>query len=237
MECNHARLLLNFAQPLALELEESEAEALANHLATCPACAALDRGLSQLDQQIGRAMRDVPLPVDLKERLTARLTQERRRFYLRSGLAVAAALLLALGGGWMLWPRAVVVDLDAVQQQAMNLPTERSKVEQWFADRGVPMRAPGGLDYALLCHCTLADFHGKRVPLLEFRSGHESAWVYVLDARQFDLKALESQPGQVGSGTGLIVEWRPEPADERFAYLFICTGAGLEPFKKTSPAT
>ncbi len=235
MDCEHARLLLNFAQPLAVALEESEAEALASHVANCPACAALDRLRHRLDERIGEAMRAVPVPAGLRDRLNARLARERRRFYLRSAMAAAAALLLALGGGWLLWPRPLVVDPVAVHTERIELPITSAGVEKWFADRGVTMKAPGDLNYHLLQYCTLAHFQGKLVPLLEFRSGQDSAWVYVLDARRFDLAALLGPP--VGTGTTFTVEYRPEPGDERFGYLIISTGAGLEAFKKTPQAT
>src|SRR5438270_13002552 len=104
MDCRTAQLLLTFARPKASELGAREAEALNRHLTACAACAALARGQSQIEHQLGVAMRDVPLPVDLRQRLLTRLAEDRREWYThlprrhpRWAAAAAALLLLAVG--------------------------------------------------------------------------------------------------------------------------------------------
>jgi len=241
MDCNDARLLLAFARPLSTELEESEAEALANHLTTCPACAALERTERRLDEPIARAMRKVTVPLGMRDRIVTRLARERsaryRRRFVQSAAAMAAVLLLAFGVVTWLAPKPVALNLETVHEKVNNLPDTPVKVEEWFRDRHAKtMTAPSSFNYALLAHCTMADFEGKRVPLLEFRNKTETAWVYVLDDQQFDLNALAGQAGQSGAGT-FFVEWNQEPANPRVAYVIIYTSGGLEQFKKTAQAT
>jgi hypothetical protein len=241
MDCNHARLLLTFARPLATELEESEAHALANHLTDCPACAALERSERRLDAPIAAAMRAVPVPAGLRERLLGQLARDRavlnRRRWMRRGVAVAAAVLVAFGAWSFLAAKPLALNLETVYWRANNLPNTPAEVEEWFQqNHRTTMTAPTAFNYALLAHCTMADFEGKRVPLLEFRNRTESAWVYVLDAGQFDLRSLEGQGSLSGAAT-FFVEWQREPANPRIAYVIIYTSGGLEQFKKTAQAT
>src|SRR5262245_10465360 len=103
MDCRNARLLLEFARPLTAELDAGEAEALQGHLADCPECGALAREERRLDEHLGRAVRDVPVPEGLRDRLLARLATERdawfRRWLLRA-VGVAAGIALAV---WLVW--------------------------------------------------------------------------------------------------------------------------------------
>src|SRR5438094_788506 len=99
MDCRTARLLLDFARPIPAELEADASRDLEHHLAGCADCDSLARAERRLDEPLGRAMRAVPLPLGLRDRLLARLDAERgawqRRWMFRS-LAAAAALALAV---------------------------------------------------------------------------------------------------------------------------------------------
>jgi hypothetical protein len=239
MDCNDDRLLLAFARPLTPELEESEAEALADHLSHCLECAALEQRERRLDEPIARAMRAIPVPPGLRDRLIDRLASERtvkrRRMVLRWA-AAAACLVLAFGGAWYQWgPQPAIVDLAALHSEANDQPDTPAKVEEWFRARGFKsMAAPASFDYVCLVNCLVADFHGKPVPLLEFRRDRDTAWVYVLDEQRFDLAALEAQSGH--SGGSYFVEWQRDPVHPHVAFVIIYTG-GLEQFKKRAQAT
>ena len=92
MECHDIRLLLAFAQRSCEQLDAIEREAIAEHLHSCPDCAALAQAERHVDELLGQVMRDVPVPGDLKQKVMKRLTAQPRRVPW-SGLAVAAALL------------------------------------------------------------------------------------------------------------------------------------------------
>src|SRR5690242_15755148 len=106
MDCRTARLLLDYARPAPAELPGGDAAALEGHLTACPECEALARAERQADDRLGRAVRDVPVPDGLRDRLLARLGAERRRWYPRrltwggGTLAGAAAALLLAFGLW-----------------------------------------------------------------------------------------------------------------------------------------
>src|SRR5687768_10635282 len=100
MDCSHARLLL----ALARELQGSEAAELRDHLQQCPDCGPLAAEEKRCDEALGQAMCAVPVPAGLKSRIQARLHKQTAvRRWVVSSLAVAASLLLAVGGSWYLW--------------------------------------------------------------------------------------------------------------------------------------
>ena len=78
MDCRTARLLLDYHRPQASELASSEAGALEQHLSVCSECDALTRAERQADARLGKAMRDVPIPDRLRDRVLARLHADRR---------------------------------------------------------------------------------------------------------------------------------------------------------------
>jgi len=243
MDCSDARLLLHFARPLATELEESEAEALAYHLNHCTACTALDRVERNVDHHLGTAMRAVSVPPALRGRLIARLAKERDSWYrhrlLRYGSAVAAAILVAfLGIHYYGKQPPADVNLTAFHDQLNNVQlASADEVEKWFRDHPrVTMKAPAEFNYALLAEHRMADFQGQRVPYLLFQTpnGCESCRVYVLDDRKFNIRSLENQSV---SGGRFAVEWRKEPADGHVAYVIVYTGGTLQPFLRVPVAT
>jgi hypothetical protein len=230
------------------ELEVGEAAALESHLHACPDCAAVARAARSADEVLGRALRDVPVPADLRTRLLAHLDAERDARYRRrsqrwlGAAAAAAALLAALWWGYDSWRyhhRSNVVleyATDLLDQQGLN-PTPEN-VEHWFAHTArVSTRAPGDrmFNYALLTYYDLTDLQGQRVPLLLFTSGRYQARVYILSDRQFNLQTALATPSALASGCK--AEVRPHPTDPHFAYLIVYTSETLEPFTETQPST
>jgi hypothetical protein len=239
MDCNDARLLLTFARPLASELEEGEAQALASHLAACPRCAAADRTTRRIDDTLGRAMRAVPMPEGLQQRLKSRLSRERDTWYRKRLLtwttAAAAVLLIAFFGWNALKPRPIVPDPENWHALVNSLPETAAGVEERYKSLGVTMKAPSQFDYGKLVHLGVADFQGKRVPLLMFQGENRTAWVYVLNDRQFDLKALKDRQAPSVGSFKVQTEWNP--ADAGYAYICVFTGDNLAPFLKNTLST
>jgi hypothetical protein len=237
MECKAVRLLLPFLPPHA-ELDAGDAAAVRDHLAGCPDCGALARGERQLDERLGQTMRAVPVPVEAKERLLQRLGAQRRAWYRRRVFAplAAASVLLAVGlGAWWLTSRGTVLDLELVCHEAANQAgTPPELIERWFAARGVRVPLSRDFNYALLTSYDLVHFQGRdRVARLEFERDGARAWVYVLRAGQFDLKAAAAQEPHLSGGYTVEV-WRPDGAN--YAYLAIYTGGPRAWFLSQRPA-
>lgn len=236
MDCRTARLLLDFARPRVPELAAPEADALHRHLADCPDCAAVQRLERRLDEPIARAMRDVPLPAGLRERLLDKVAGPLTlRWYRRkavwSGLA-AALVLLALGWYWFN-PPLTQLDLAALHERANNQPVSAQAVVERFPGdglqvafhRGLAVEAPPRFNYNLLTYHGVCELQGQRVPFLEFQNGSNLLRVYILDGKRFDIQALA---GTVLSGrVSHRVELSP---DNRFGWLYEYTGGRLDRF-------
>jgi hypothetical protein len=204
MDCKTARVLLDYQRPG--ELPPEEAADLERHLGSCVECDGAARAEQRLDAHFGRAIREVPLPAQLRERLLSRLKEERaavlrhRLAWTARGVAVAAALLL----GVFLWWHFTVAKpqrLDPGYLVEEDYKKTRSpspeKVETWFQEHHkLAMVAPRMFSYDYLVDYDLTSFQGKWVPKLIFQReqnkdfGFVRARVYVLTAAQFDLPAL-----------------------------------------------
>jgi hypothetical protein len=207
MDCKTAQLLLEFARPRANELPADDAHALEDHLTQCPDCTALAQSERRLDEHLGRAMRAVEVPDQLRAHLMNRLDAERSDCYkrwaghgLRVAAAAAACLLIVAGGvyGWSQYRYWNRPELDpgevwkAVFGKTVS-PPDRAEVEKSFKDVGVQTVLPE-LNYRYLTAHGIATFQGVSVPQLVFNhdedQGHNHAVVYVISDRQFKLQNL-----------------------------------------------
>jgi len=239
-------MLLTLARPWAPELDAIEAQALRDHLAGCPACAAEAAREERVERQLGQAVRDVPIPEGLHGRLLHRLADDRaarlRRRMVRVA-AVAAALLVAVAVGWYVrWSMRPSVDANEIallfERRAYNAPV---KVEEWFLNqRGVVMVAPtqvndSPLNYALLDSYEMAEFQGVLVPQLVFFQpgpGAALARIYVLSDRSFNPD--ETLPASA-VGSSHRVEVFGHPDNPHLVYVIVYTGESLQPFFITHP--
>jgi len=241
MDCRTARLLLDFARPRPAELEPADRADLDGHLADCLDCSAVFRAERRADEAIGRALRDVPVPDGLRGRILDCLAAQRDRWYqrrlIRLGVAAAAVVLVGWGAWTWLRPSPMDVNLDLFAEAVNVLPASAEEVDAAFRESHVFARAPRELEFnfALLARIVRADFQGRLVPVLEFRHGISDAWVYILDARHFNIDTIDIQ--RRGSGR-FTVEAFPSH-DRQFAYVIVYRGGPLEAFLRRSrpPAT
>jgi len=96
--------------PIAPSCIRAKPERWRATLAGCPECDSLARVERQLDDHVGRAVRNVPVPEGLRDRLLQRLKARRRAWYASratplAGLAAAAAAVLFVV--WLNWPHAL----------------------------------------------------------------------------------------------------------------------------------
>jgi hypothetical protein len=241
MDCRTARLLMNFGGPRPAELDESEADALALHLAGCAECAALDHADREFDSRVRQAVCQVEIPSGLRDRLVARLTTGRDRWYRRwyapgaRAAAVAAMLLVGLWALWMFYPRPQpALDLHELLS-AQNLTGHGApEVSAAWARLGVPAVAPECFAYAFHTGESVAELPGiphSRVPLVEFAEGKKSARVFVISNQQSDLKPLAQNLDDNGYRWRVKVlnvrgdEFRP---GDTTAYLVYYTGGDID---------
>ena len=190
MECQDVRQLLAFFERKSEELDAVERDALRKHLNACPDCAAVSAQERGIDQSLGAAMRDVPIPAGLKQQVLQRLARERggkpwKRW------AAAAVLLLAIGGGtsWYVLHRPVLT-IDDVNWNIDTAWTPDS-VEQHLKNQGLTVRAPDKFDYRYLQQVDVVEVRDRRVARLTFRNDDASATVFIVDAKQFNSEQLK----------------------------------------------
>lgn len=242
MDCRTARLLLDFAHPRSTELEPSEIEALEGHLAVCSECEAQARIERQIDDHIGGAIRAVVVPDNLHQRITARLQaeRERRRRRVLAWTARAASLLLLIGGiavaaVYLRSHQLPELDVDGLHSIAILEPAPtRELVEERFKERyGRAIVAPLRFNYHLLASYELADFQGKKLPLLVFAHGNDRARVYIVTDRDFNLEALLRT--ERSDSAGQAIEVWPHPENPHVAYVVICNSGSLWRFLTNDP--
>jgi hypothetical protein len=245
MECRNARLLLEFARPGSSELDAVEAEALGQHLSECPDCSALAQFERRVDDHLGRAMRDVPVPSGLRERILGKLAGERslrnRRWLLRAS-AAAAVLLLGLTG-WYLWssnlPALTPDDVPYLVGAGPFVEPDELRahsVGHWDIAAELPPR----FNPKLLQSYDLAILQGRQVPLLVFARESEEprhrpdvARVYILSRRQFDLEQTRKNFANLsGHHEVKILDHLSEPG--QYLYLVICPRGKLHRFQSLS---
>src|SRR5262249_37186855 len=155
--CRMARLLLEFTHPGGSELRPAEAAELETHLHTCLECDAAARTDRRVDEHLGRAVREVPLPVGLRQRVMDRLARDRavarRRWAFRAVGSAAAVFLVALS--WWVW---AVVSVPALPVETINrdahtfqISRDSENVTQWFQEKyHVNVEAPREIGEAVV---------------------------------------------------------------------------------------
>jgi hypothetical protein len=240
MDCKTARTLMDFAHPRMGELDAAESKALEAHLQECPECGPLAYFEQQLDEHLGRAMRDLSVPADLRDRLQARLKIARGVLYRRRaiGLAAAAALLLVttLGAWYWLTSNRPAMSPEVLVAERSELPGTAEELEVWYYQKfGVKILLPRDLNYAYLADCYRAELKGRLVPRLRFVREQSVADVIVLSFRKFDLEPARNVP-RAGSGA-LTVEFRFDQNNPDVAYLIEFTGPSFEWLVKDQSGT
>ena len=209
MDCKSARYLLSFARPQGFDLAADERTALEHHLDNCTECNTLLQAERQFDAHVGQAVREVPVPAGLKERLLSKLKQKRDDWWKQAfnrGLryaAAAAAVLLVVWAGFR-WKAAhpPPVDTDNLVEAARKPEYARwsaGDAEKWFSDHGKKeVRVPREFNYNYLDSCSLADFNDRPIPHLLFLrtpqgSTAQVAQVFILTKKDYDLRGVQEK--------------------------------------------
>ncbi len=190
MECQEVRQLLAFFERKSEEFDAVERDALQKHLDACPDCAALSAQERGMDQAIGTAMRDVPIPAGLKQQVLQRVARERggkpwKRW--AAAAAVAAALLTAIGGGWLAFSHKPEFALEE-----RNVWTKED-VQSYLHEHGCIAPAPSKVRYDLLRKVDIVILQGQPVPRLSFSGNNgESATLFIVDKRRFNVDKISN---------------------------------------------
>ena len=198
MDCQQVQQLLVFLERQSEDLDPVERAAVLQHLAKCPGCKTLADANHRADNVIGIALRDVPVPADLRQKVLKRLTAQRSRWpWKRASVAIAAMVLIALSIGWYMRPLPEVTESDLNDIQYSGLGWDEKKVAQYVAAEGLAVVLPRDFDYKHLRRVEVVGFKKQRIVKLTFhvdlsenQSSH--AEVLILPHRQFRAASLVS---------------------------------------------
>jgi hypothetical protein len=241
MECRDAQFYLRLRRHAADELGADVAASLGGHLATCPACAADARAAASFDRALASAVRAVPLPAGLRDRLVAHVASRqgailRRKLY-RSAVAAAAAVVLVLLGVGLFSSTRPRVDTDGMVRRIDDeLNDTPEATRQFLAANSVPDRLPLPFDYDLFVSQDVVRLQGNDVPVVVFRSpngkGFAKVYAFRHDGR-FDLKGAHD--AQSSHATARVITPN-EHGLGQVTYVVVYTGGphGLDQFLMTS---
>jgi hypothetical protein len=247
MDCKTVRLLLDFVRPQAHELPAEEHSALQSHLDHCPDCHGLARGERLLDEQLGKAMRQVEVPAGLRDQVLARLEVERgdwhrRRFARAARLTVAAAAAVFLLS-WAAWYGVInhspaPIDPGHVVSVVndASLEPKRAWAEETLKRLGVETALSPNLNYNLLIGppgmTELPGYPGRHVAFLMFERNHQRACVYLVAENQVPADT----PAFTGEGTYKL-EILPANDGETYRFLVVHDGDNLDWLRPPAPPT
>jgi hypothetical protein len=239
MECRDAQFYLRLRRHAADELGPDVTAPLEGHLATCPACAADARAAESFDRAMSSAMRAVPVPGGLRDKLIAHVAARqgallRRKLYRTATAAAAAVVLMLLGLGVFSSTRPRVDSEEFVRKADEQMSDRKTSTEKWLAAHKLPDRLPLPFDYDLLVHHGVEHISGNDVPVVVFRSPSDSGFAKVYIFREdgrFDLKGIQDAQASRAAAQVIIGQDRFRGA----TYLIVYTGGpnGLQQFLTT----
>lgn len=233
MECRDAQFYLRLRRHAADELGSDVTGALDGHLATCVACAADARAAVSFDRSMASAMKAVPVPAGLREKLFSQASAQqgailRRKFY-RAG-AVCAAILVVVGIGFGVFSASrPKLNPEALVGTAEHNPEEATK--SWLASQKLPRELPLPFKYDLFMYRGQEKVQGKDVPFVLFRApeGGGFAKVYIFrDDGRFDLK--EAQDVQASHANALVVAGQGESRGATYVIVYSAGPHGINQF-------
>ena len=238
MDCIHARLVMVLHSREAQELDADARAALDQHLEVCADCLAWSHQESRVDDTIGAAVRNVPVPQALPSKILHQLEQRRPS---RRGpwiSAAAAVLLLSMSiGGYVWYAQKPKVSLRTVEEYVVSVDiTAAEQVENYFADRGMPIKVPAEFNFDHYESHMIAEVQGRKVPRIDFFSRNDSqgngtfAYVYVFAKDRFHMVDVMS----LGQDFGPIVTSRHRIETRNFpdhpGYVYVIVYTGSQPF-------
>ena len=236
MECRDAQFYLRLRRHAADELGHDLTGALEGHLAVCKACAADARAAASFDRAVASAMKAVPVPTGLREKLFTQAAAKqgavlRRKLIRVAGVCAATLLLCGIALGVFSNNRPKPSADDYAQRAEQQATGAQEAVGQFLKDQKLPDRLPRPFDYRLLVHYATEEIKGRKVAVFVFKSpfpednGFAKVYVFPTDGG-FDLSGLQDVQGS-------NVRVLREDGKDQFrgaTYLFVHTGRDLTPF-------
>ena len=238
MDCIHARLLIVLQGRDAHELDADGRAALEAHLEQCADCLAWSSRESRVDEALGQAIRNVPVPAALPSKILHALEQQRRPRRVPWLSAAAACLVVGLSiGGYVWYTDKPFVTVQTVHEYVSHqeIATAKDVVELFATEAGLTIEIPEQFNFENYNGSSIATWRGHKIPRLEFvnRGDGEprAAVVYVLAKDRFNLEEIVKAVGQppVVTSNHQIDVLRPFRDHPGFIYVVVYAGP-VRPF-------
>lgn len=200
MQCRDAHFYLRLRRDAGDELGTEVVADLDRHLAGCTACASDSRAAVSFDRTVAAAMRAVPVPSALRDKLLTIASVHRggiirRKAYQIAALAASVFLTAGLAFGLFSASRPTIDANDMVFQADELLQNPDGKIKQWLAAQKFPEQLPEPFDPQLLYSLGSEKVKGKDVPVIVFRHPTDVrgfARVYIFrDDGTYNLRELQ----------------------------------------------
>ena len=230
MQCRDAQFYLRMRRHAADELGPDVTAPLDAHLAACPACAADARALVSFDRSLASAMRAVPVPAGLRDRLITTAAGKqgailRHKVYKVGAMVTAALLLLGIGFGVFTHTRPQADAEALVKANDEQVSDAEGSTRRWLAAQKLPDELPLPFDYDLWVFRGFEKVHDRDVPVVVFRgpegSGFAKVYLFAHDGR-FDLKGLQDAQASLTRAQVHV--------SQKVTYVFVHTGRDLGNF-------
>jgi hypothetical protein len=206
MQCRDAQFYLRLRRHTGDELGADVTVELDRHLTGCPSCAADARVAESFDRAVAAAVRAVPVPAGLREKLLTQASAHhgtviRRRLYKGAALAASLFLVVGLACGVFFAPRPVL-DTNALCLKGDELYQDPSGVlRHWLTEQKLS-DLPKPFDPKLLVSLGTESVQGCDVPVAVFRHpdgiaterGFAKVYLFRTDGA-FNLKDLQEAQG------------------------------------------
>lgn len=173
---------------------------ITEHLAACAACQKLRQLETQFDSAVHQILHQVAIPIELESSVLWKLRRARRQRQrsrtLHWSLAAAAALLMAVCLNWYVQRpydlarlHDAVVAIDSRRTVAtydVAKGHQTADLQQWLKRQGISTTIPNRLKLQHLTGACIVETGGRKVAVLEMRSGSSTSTICLLQRRYFN---------------------------------------------------
>jgi len=244
MQCRDAQFYLRLRRHAGDELGAEVAADLDRHLVGCAACAADAKAAESFDRAVSSALRNVPVPTGLRDKLMVQASAHhgtviRRKAFRVVALAASLFLCVGLAYGVFTSTRAKIDTAEMVRYEDERFQNPGGSLDQWLASQKLPPQLPLSFNTDLLMTMGTEQVQGVDIPVAVFRHptdprGFAKLYFFRTDG-SYNLRNLQD----VGASfTSAVVIAGPQHRDVKYVILHTAHPVNpgespLQPFLRT----
>ncbi|MCE9565037.1 MAG: DUF3379 domain-containing protein [Planctomycetes bacterium] len=189
MQCRDAQFYLRLRRPTGDELGADVTADLDRHLAGCPICAPEARVADSFDRSVATAMRSVPVPASLRDKLLAQASTHqgtviRGKIYRVAALAASLLVFAGIGFGVFTASRPKIDPDQWAMDTDEDVQNPDAALSKWLTKQKLPAQLPLPFNTDLLMMKGTDNIQGVDVPVVVFRHPTEFGFakVYIFRA-------------------------------------------------------